>query len=371
MSFARSLGEHTERLVVDTTLKHKLHINMNLTFHSINCLDLHIDAMDVAGDNQFDLEHNMVKQRLDATGGTIGNVMSEQVSVQETMAVLPDDYCGNCYGADGPGKSRCCNTCQDVLDGYSDKGWQTHSIKLTAEQCVRERNLDIPLTEGEGCNLSGFLAVNKVAGNFHMAMGESLMRDGKHIHLFNIDEANTFNISHTIHHLSFGESYPGMNNPLDGAVRIVDEDAGTGLMQYFIQLVPTIYSGELVTSQFSYTMKFRSLYGHSDYHYHEDHREHHSTAGEVKGGGKEEHKKRGITQYLLPGVFFVYDVSPFMVEVSQRPSYLSHFLIRLCAIAGGAYRVSSMADGAVYYVMNHMKTRGLLPGSYCHTWSKP
>jgi Endoplasmic reticulum vesicle transporter len=38
--------------------------------------------------------------------------------------------------------------------------------------------------------------------------------------------------SHTIHSMSFGDRYPNMpQNPLDGVTRIVDEDAGTGLMQ--------------------------------------------------------------------------------------------------------------------------------------------
>jgi hypothetical protein len=32
--------------------------------------------------------------------------------------------------------------------------------------------------------------------------------------------------------MSFGDRYPNMpQNPLDGVTRIVDEDAGTGLMQ--------------------------------------------------------------------------------------------------------------------------------------------
>ena len=32
---------------------------------------------------------------------------------------------------------------------------------------------------GEGCNLSGHFIVNRVAGNFHIAMGEGVERDGK------------------------------------------------------------------------------------------------------------------------------------------------------------------------------------------------
>jgi hypothetical protein len=58
--------------------------------------------------------------------------------------------------------------------------------------------------------------VNKVAGNFHIAHGESIVRDGKHIHQFNPLLAPKFNVSHTIHSISFGDPYPSMPaNPLD------------------------------------------------------------------------------------------------------------------------------------------------------------
>lgn len=57
-----------------------------------------------------------------------------------------------------------------------------------------------------------------------MAAGEGVMRNGKHIHLFSMDDAESFNSSHTVHQLSFGDSFPGMQaNPLDGMSRIIDE----------------------------------------------------------------------------------------------------------------------------------------------------
>jgi hypothetical protein len=81
-----------------------------------------------------------------------------------------------------------------------------------------------------------------VAGNFHIAHGESIVRDGKHIHQFNPMTAPLYNISHTINSLSFGEEYQGMpRNPLDSVVRIVKKETNTGLFQYFIRIIPTIY----------------------------------------------------------------------------------------------------------------------------------
>lgn len=82
------------------------------------------------------------------------------------------------------------------------------------------------------------MLVNKVAGNFHVALGESVVRDGRFIHQFQPQDAPGFNTSHVVHHLSFGEPYPGMRkNPMDGLAKLCAEEVGTGLFQYFIKLV--------------------------------------------------------------------------------------------------------------------------------------
>ncbi len=50
------------------------------TFHSIPCLYVHLDAMDVAGDNHIDIDHDMWKQRLNPDGSAIGEAFTEVVS---------------------------------------------------------------------------------------------------------------------------------------------------------------------------------------------------------------------------------------------------------------------------------------------------
>ncbi|CAN0533444.1 unnamed protein product, partial [Ectocarpus sp. 8 AP-2014] len=71
---------------------------------------------------------------------------------------LPEDYCGSCFGA----KKGCCNMCRDVVDAYTAKGWSVQDIRRTAEQCIRDNHIETPIVNGEGCNLSGFMSVNKV-----------------------------------------------------------------------------------------------------------------------------------------------------------------------------------------------------------------
>jgi endoplasmic reticulum-Golgi intermediate compartment protein 3 len=61
-----------ELIAVDKTLSEQLKINVNITFHALTCNEVHLDVMDVAGDNQLNVEHAMMKQRLNNMGKTIG-----------------------------------------------------------------------------------------------------------------------------------------------------------------------------------------------------------------------------------------------------------------------------------------------------------
>lgn len=90
-------------------------------------------------------------------------------------------------------------------------------IMRNSSQCIHDRARQFATTDpDEGCTVTGLMKVNKVSGNFHIAHGESVVRDGRHIHHFNPITAPNFNISHTIHSLRFGDSYPNMpTNPMD------------------------------------------------------------------------------------------------------------------------------------------------------------
>jgi hypothetical protein len=50
-----------------------------------------------------------------------------------------------------------------VISKYSTKGWATKDIRRDSEQCKREQSNPLAsVQDGEGCNLSGFILVNKV-----------------------------------------------------------------------------------------------------------------------------------------------------------------------------------------------------------------
>lgn len=120
--------------------------------------------------------------------------------------VVPDDYCGPCYGANIGGVANpCCNTCEEVQRAYTDMGWSADSDSF--EQCVREGWKEKTTAQSrEGCRMHGTLSVNKLRGNFHFSAGRAFSQGGSHIHDMSSFLYNEFNqnFMHEIHHLQFG-----------------------------------------------------------------------------------------------------------------------------------------------------------------------
>ena len=109
-------------------------------------------------------------------------------------------------------------------------------------QCRHERHAEEVknATVGEGCQLRGSFTVNKVAGNFHFAPGRSYQRGAVHVHDLQPFEDRHLDFTHRINHLSFGVPYPGMDNPLDGAIvhqKTTQNPANmAGMFQYFLKV---------------------------------------------------------------------------------------------------------------------------------------
>ena len=316
-----------------TTLGQRLQINLNVTFHALNCRQVDLVAMDVAGEHQLHVDHAMHKTRVDREGRAIGGKMLAHVQVAAAVgddAHLKPGYCGACYGAKPAGK--CCNTCDDIRDAYEVKRWDVRVVALTAEQCIREsKELLRAAKAGEGCQLEGHLEVNRVQGNFHVALGKTKSVQGRLLHTFNPADLMKYNTSHMIHTLSFGTAFGGQSNPLSGRARIPDpKKCRTGVAQYFIKVVPAMVhrrsrwrSASAVHShQYSFTEKWNRV-----------------------GAGSEgaEHRAYGTDRPILPGVFWMYDLSPFVVHRTTEPSAtLLRYVTRLCAVIGGILSVTSV-----------------------------
>jgi len=50
------------------------------------------------------------------------------------------------------------------------------------------------------------------------------------------------------------------------------------------------------------------------------------------------------------GFFFMYDLSPIMVQFTEHRRSLAHFLTGVCAIIGGVFTVAGIIDSFVYSI---------------------
>ncbi|CAD6333431.1 unnamed protein product [Miscanthus lutarioriparius] len=267
------------KLVVDTSRGERLRVKFDITFPSIPCTLLSVDTTDISGEQQHDIRHDIEKRRLDSHGNVIearkegigGAKIERPLQKHGGRLDKGEQYCGTCYGA--------------------EEVYQLFYLDLHHEgKGFYESNIDVPEL--------------------------SVLEGG-------------FNITHKINKLSFGTEFPGVINPLDGAQWT--QPASDGTYQYFIKVVPTIYTDirghNIHSNQFSVTEHFRD--------------------GNV----------RPYSKKPQPGVFFFYDFSPIKVIFTEENRSLLHYLTNLCAIVGGVFTVSGIIDSFIYHGQKALKKK--------------
>ncbi|MEE6478139.1 hypothetical protein FKM82_011753 [Ascaphus truei] len=172
------------------------------------------------------------------------------------------------------------------------------------------------------CRIHGYLDINKVAGNFHITVGKAIPHPRGHAHLAALVSHDSYNFSHRIDHLSFGELLPGIINPLDGTEKIASDS--NQMYQYFLTIVPTKLNTRRIlcdTHQFSVTERERVI--------------NHATGS------------HGVS-----GIFMKYDISSLMVTVTEDHMPWWKFLVRLCGIVGGIFTTMGMIHGLAEFFVD-------------------
>ncbi|XP_075573988.1 endoplasmic reticulum-Golgi intermediate compartment protein 2 [Pelecanus crispus] len=195
---------------------------------------------------------------------------------------------------------------------------------------------DNSLQSPDACRIHGHLYVNKVAGNFHITVGKAIPHPRGHAHLAALVSHDSYNFSHRIDHLSFGELIPGIINPLDGTEKIASDH--NQMFQYFITVVPTklhTYKISAETHQFSVTERERVI-------------------------------NHAAGSHGVSGIFMKYDISSLMVTVTEEHMPFWQFLVRLCGIIGGIFSTTGILHGFGRFVAEVIFCRFRL-GSYRST----
>lgn len=172
------------------------------------------------------------------------------------------------------------------------------------------------------CRIHGHLYVNKVAGNFHITVGKSIPHPRGHAHLAALVSHDSYNFSHRIDHLSFGETIPGVISTLDGTEKVAAD--ANHMFQYFITIVPTklnTYKLSAETHQYSVTEQERVI-------------------------------NHAAGSHGVSGIFMKYDINSLMVKVTEQHMPLWQFLVRLCGIIGGIFSTTGMLHGIVGFLVD-------------------
>lgn len=197
-------------------------------------------------------------------------------------------------------------------------------IAVFLQQEVKSRHLHMGAAYHnlfqEGCRMSGHLEVARVPGTVHF---QAMNSKDKTLNL-----AFT-NVSHTVHHFSFGEAprrmiyaLPGQYkrhvNPLDGRTFTVGKFHQAP--NHFIKVVHTRFESGLRSYQQTHQWSVRML-----------------------------------QRKTVPQAKFSYDLSPVEVLVTKGDRRWYDFVTQLFAITGGAFTVLSMTLGAGQAAHSHVK----------------
>ena len=186
--------------------------------------------------------------------------------------------------------------------------------------------------------MSGFVFINKVPGNFHIS-GHHYPEAVQRLYI----AGHSLDFSHKINHLSFGdlgdiehiEKNFGEKFKFELDGRDIDQSKfmPQGMMNfmgpsslfvnYFLEISQVDYVDQTQTptgpgeeSQTFEAFRFRS-----------------SQTIKTEGG--------------MPAIYFRYELSPIRIQYTMSLQGVSSFLVRVCAIVGGIYAVSSILESLI------------------------
>lgn len=216
---------------------------------------------------------------------------------------------------------------QKMLSVEKYKEWEADPKKKAK---YKQFDLHAKKNDHYGCQVQGYLMVHPVPGNFHI---EAKSKD------HSIDPSMT-NMSHVVHHLSFGD------NPFMGFFR--DRETLKHVPEEHKRIRPMD----------------DKVFHNSDYH-----QAHHHyikvipTVVDLKqtGGPLTFYQMLAQSQAVfydavnVPEARFSYDLSPMTVFVSKEGRKWYDYITSLCAIIGGTFTSLGLIDAVLYKVLKPKK----------------
>ncbi|KAG6519853.1 hypothetical protein ZIOFF_016881 [Zingiber officinale] len=161
------------QMSVDVKRGENLPIHINITFPSLPCEVLSVDAIDMSGKHEVDLDTNIWKLRLTSDGKIMGaEYLSDLVEKEHSghkhvaklniFRILRDPYLHEHL------VYRKLSTDESDHHDESSQHKHEHTLGSDAEKMIE--NVKQAISNGEGCRVYGVLDVQRVAGNFHISV---------------------------------------------------------------------------------------------------------------------------------------------------------------------------------------------------------
>ncbi|KAJ5584581.1 uncharacterized protein N7459_004381 [Penicillium hispanicum] len=291
-------GTEQHHFTVEKGVSHVLQLNLDIVVN-MPCDTLHVNIQDAAGDRI--LASNLL-QRED----TSWNLWMEKRN-HET-------YNGNheyqTLSHEG----------EDRLSAQEEDAHVHHVLGEVRRNPRRKFAKGPRMRWGEtadSCRIYGSLEGNKVQGDFHItARGHGYRAAGEHL------DHSVFNFTHMITELSFGPHYPTLLNPLDKT--IAECDSHYHKFQYFLSVVPTLYTKGRSALD-AYTRAPAGVAARSS----------RNTIVTNQYAATSQSGPLVETPYLIPGIFFKYNLEPIMLLVSEERTGFLRLVIRLINTVSG------------------------------------
>ncbi|XP_028064485.1 endoplasmic reticulum-Golgi intermediate compartment protein 3 [Camellia sinensis] len=288
------------QMAVDLKRGETLPIHINMTFPSLPCDVLSVDAIDMSGKHEVDLDTNIWKLRLSSDGHIIGTeYLSDLVEKEHTDTAHKHD---------------------GDKDNHEDSDQKNHLHGFDQDAETMIKKVKQALGNREGCRVYGVLDVQRVAGNFHISVHGLNIFVAQMVSFFFFtvflkviflwDESLLFKITANWSSIFIKGTQPELKFSSNRILR-----GSSGTFKYYIKIVPTEYrylSKEVLpTNQFSVTEYYSPM------------------------------KEYDRT---WPAVYFLYDLSPITVTIREERRSFLHFITRLCAVLGGTFALTGMLD---------------------------
>ncbi len=301
----------------------RMKIDIDITFHSMACDLIALDTSDKAGEQHYDVHDGHIKKRrLDRNGKVLSTEFSTEApnrrqEIATAVKMLNEtETASSQLEQKRPAQLQLFGGFNDLLKEYFPNG-----IEAAFEN-----------KDQEGCEVKGYLEVNRVPGSFVISPGRSLSLG---LQMVKLNVHTNLNLTHTIHRLSFGEGFPGIVSPLDGTQRSIPANS---VQQYFLTVVPTTYTPlnskvKISTNQYSVTESY----------------------------SKARPNALGLVSNKQAGVFFEYDLSAIRVDFKETRSSFGAFLTGICAIIGGVVTIAGVVQRGIEYFLAHQRKLIIAP----------